>query len=222
MRSSLKSLIACFLGLICLSSQSKAALTLVWSSEIGLQSYKSDGSSVLDSTFSVEVGVFDAGFAPSETNVFEWVENWNVIDTTPYNAADQAFGGITGVADNNLAPIGSQIFIWIKDGDDAGSQWFLATNDNADEITTNNWTMPNVADANQTTRPLILDLNTDTVQLLTVPFGASRGDTGAGAVTGNPPSGFAIQTYSNPIPEPSAAVLLLGLAFTGLGRRRLR
>ncbi len=218
----IKKLLCClsvFLGGIL---QSQAAVTLVWVSEVGLESFQSTGTDRVDSTFTADLGIFRNGFLPVESNQHEWLTNWQPLGTSAYNEVDDYFSGTAVLTSNTAAPEGARVYIWLKgeaDPVDGSQEWYVATRVNANPDL--DWVIPDVSQTDQTDRPKYFEISNINYTGLTVPFGNTPTSTGIGMETGTPTGGWSVQTQTYfPVPEPSTAVLGVLALCGGLVRRR--
>jgi hypothetical protein len=201
-------------------------ITINWGSEFGSVNVQSDGGTRVSADFTIQLGTFDTGFAPSGANAGLWASNWNVIDEVLPGQHNSDFGYFTSELDlqNNNSPfnLGAQVYVWMFNDQLAqvGSEWLLYTNDSTDNTPGDNWIIP-AAPGSQQTPPLSWRVSNASH----VVFGGLDPDrTGAtvpsfGDGIGTPPQvPFNLQTHTF-IPEPSAAALG-GLAALYLLRRR--
>lgn len=89
-------------------------------------------------TFDFEIGVFNAGFTPTASNVDSWLSNWNIANMAGQPGATEWVddGGDTGFTGSggyttNSGPwaIGSRLYIWGFNSRSIGSnQWILLEN----------------------------------------------------------------------------------------------
>jgi hypothetical protein len=214
--------LAFLIASLAVTSSVEASVTMVWSSQLELPAYASDGTSAFTSNFMVELGIFKSPFSPNASNLASWETEWVPFGTTAYNPVDNYYSGITSLQNNTNAPAGSQVYVWIKGptNPNGSMEWFIVTDDSSDSNPTDDWLVPDTTGSDQTTRPVYYDLLASAPPS-TILFGAKSDGVGSG--TGSaPPAGFAVQTYATaPIPEPSsslAAAALLGI----FGARRRR
>lgn len=211
------------------AGSARAVVTLVWGNEMGSTNVTSSGSTALDSSFSAALGTFAPGFTPSAENTAAWEANWSALATVPFAAQDSYFNGQTQVADNAGSPAGAPLYIWVRNSAplNAGGEWFLATDDTSDGNPADNWTMPSVADADQTTPPLILEITCAATDPLHVIFGGLGSSSpglsiqAGGLYTDPAAPGWCLQTHTlTAVPEPSAVLLVLAASSAGVFRRR--
>lgn len=104
--------------------------TLNWASLSGSMIVDSQGGP-LDSTFLLQLGSFDVGFEPTQSNAGQWLSNWNVFDTAAYSYNPTDLGYFTGTGDLQDVPAyasmfeGLQAYLWILN--DSGTESFLAS-----------------------------------------------------------------------------------------------
>ncbi len=127
-----------FVMLAILAAAPAGGQTLNWGSELSSRLVDSEGET-LDHSFIFELGAFQSGFVPDESNVDLWLDNWLVFDRSEYNAAAGYFGSTVqmqpdGTSDSiHLTPgapsfEGLEAYLWIRNGDtlESATEWFLA------------------------------------------------------------------------------------------------
>ncbi|RYD21775.1 MAG: PEP-CTERM sorting domain-containing protein [Verrucomicrobiaceae bacterium] len=142
MKISLPKLAALVLLLGCPSVH---AQTLNWGSKIESEIVDSSGQEIdadgsgLQNAFLFQLGAFEEGFIPDETNMGQWLANWHVFDSAPYyNNGDgtSQFSSSMDVHDyrnpsdpqlNDYPSMfeGLKGYIWIYN--EAGTEFFLAS-----------------------------------------------------------------------------------------------
>lgn len=218
----------------------QAGQTIVWGNEIDSINRASDGSTLWGNgswagPVIAALGVFDAGFIPSEANVADWADNWTEFHRAPTYQNGQ-FTGQAVLNDNSVFAAGQQAYMWVYNSQEAvhGSEWLLVTDDSADGNSADDWVFQAIpADNQQQLRTLNWDLiSTD---------GASAGD-GSTVIFGGvnqpnsipnshiggewtepvAPAAWCLQTHTfAAIPEPSVLLLAgAGLLLTGRRRRQ--
>jgi hypothetical protein len=214
--------------------------TIQWGGVISSTVLLSDGTVVndtntpdLDLTF--ELGAFDAGFVPSDSNMEDWSDNWKSIDQTSFALDSQYFTQETKIVDGDVGIAGIQfngntftpgeaVYVWgyNQQAVNESTEWVLMlgisgtdTDDLVVDPTNTNWEVPDLADANQGTFPLNWRSSTATHSL----FGTTGSETGGGLIS-VPGDGVDIQFAT--VPEPSAWLLgyLAFLGWLGLSRHR--
>jgi hypothetical protein len=209
--------------LLAASSPLIHAQTLNWGSPVGTLVVDSNGDGV-DDSFVFELGAFNLGFIPDETNHEDWALNWRVFDSTTYNTDFGYFTStvnvITDISGNVTSsnPIASPgnfagliAYLWIRNEDTPGenTEWLL--------VRANDWTFPLIAGDCCDTSVIewsISDLNTGNTPL----YGSQGGSEGPGIHPHASTSGLQTHTF---VPEPSAAALgVIAFAATLLRRRR--
>lgn len=103
--------------------------TIYWGSE-GFIDYKNSRNEAWTPAYTMELGVFKAGFTPTIENRGLWVENWVELGVAQYFSEEFRFAGV--VDDQLPLPSGSgtQAYVWARNGDDLtkGPEWILMTN----------------------------------------------------------------------------------------------
>ncbi len=210
------------LALILIGGPRAHSQTLNWGSEVFSDLVDSHGDALDESLFVFELGSFDMGFIPDETNTSSWFANWRVFDTADYSESMGSFGSSVFVGENvtssnpsasTISFAGLAAFIWIRNNDNpgVGTEWMLARADS--------WTFP-LTGGDCCDKGLIewsiSDLDTGDTPV----WGGQNGVSGAGEYTstGGP---YTLQTYTV-VPEPSSALLAAIACLTLLLRRRRR
>lgn len=217
------------------------AQTLNWGNEVGDYITQSNGDMV-DETFIFELGVFDNGFDPQESNVDDWYSNWVVFDTATYDPTFRTFltdSTIHNIYDVNDDPIGvtnspagtfnfagMEAYIWIRGGTSpnapvVGTEWLL--------VRSIEWVFPGSV-PECCGDPIRWSTATDLTSSDIPEWGRQYDEQGPGhytvdtttSVPGQPgaTNGSQLQTYTF-IPEPSAP-MLAGLTVLGWAMRRKR
>jgi hypothetical protein len=205
----MKALIAKLILLILVLGAGMAhSQTLDWASLTQSTIVDSQGDP-LDNTFIFELGSFDTGFTPSESNHGDWAANWRVFDTADYSYDPINLGYFTGTQNVQDVPDyvnmfqGLQAYIWIHDATNTES--FLAS------ATT--WTFPaldpDCCPNGEVTQWSVSNLGTDAPV-----WGSQLGNDGGGDYT---PGFYDIQTA---VPEPASSLLILFGGSLALLRRR--
>ncbi|BCU77642.1 PEP-CTERM sorting domain-containing protein [Luteolibacter sp. LG18] len=209
--------------LLGLGSSGVIAATVTWGSDYASQISTSTGDGV-DSSYTIEMGVFVNGFVPTVDNTTEWAANWRTLDTAEYDPINgyftgtfdiQSDGSSTGTgADSGVVFSGMMSYVWVHSNgpEDTYPEWFLARS--------GSWVVPDAPaqDCCDNTLPVqwaISDLgNGDT------PVIGARGNSIGGGVASEP-GNYDLQTYLVlTVPEPSS--LVLSLVSLGLLLRRRR
>lgn len=210
----LKLLVIFFIGTLAARSQ-----TLNWGSLTGSDIVDSHGGA-LDNTFIFQLGAFEAGFIPDETNKNSWDANWHVFDTASYSNNPAEGGYFTGTKDlqdvSSYSSLfaGMAAFLWIRN--DTGSEQFLATATGSSGG--REWKFPTI-DAGccpngEVTTWSVSDLASD------VPIWGSQGyQDGGGYFDVMGP--FNIQTHAVPEPGSTAMLALCGIYIAIFRRRQL-
>ncbi len=195
------------------------AQTLNWGNEVFGGVTDSEGVT-LDNTFVFELGSFVDGFVPTESNLDQWVLNWEAFDQAAYNGT---FGYFTStvyvnndVTSSNttastLSFAGLDAYIWIRNDDNPveGTEWLLTR--------AANWTFPSVGGDCCNTQVIewaVSDLEPGDMPV----WGRQNGAIGSGEFTTAGTTG--LQTFGF-VPEPSSALLVaVAGGFLVLRRRR--
>jgi hypothetical protein len=177
------------------------AQSVNWGNTPGDVNLQSDGTSILDGTFTFELGTFDSGFILSNESPDTWGSAWNAIDVATYVPNDGYFSELHVFEDNTYAGQQGYIFIYNYLNGDDSSEWFLTTN--------SNWVIPSSSGGQ-----IGLPLEWRVFNASVVEYGQTPDDIGEGE--GTPPSGtYALQSFTF-VPEPSTTLLfgaLLGSIF---------
>jgi len=223
-----------FLLLSAICFQSLTAATIQWGGAILDDFYLSDGTAVTTAdapglALTFELGVFDSPFDPNSTNLEDWRNNWQVLDTAAYNPAVQFFSSSFVIADNDISTpeidynslqfnAGDDLYIWAYNAltVDDNLEWLLVTGIDADtsatDPTNSNWEVPTPAGKDG----LPLEYRISTAN--TAVFGGLGAQWTDGEITDRESSSdFQFGT----VPEPNAAFLSL-LSLIGLLNRRQR
>jgi hypothetical protein len=208
-------LLALLIGIAPVRSQ-----TLDWGNEVFGSVVDSNGEA-LDNTYIFELGAFDEGFTPTESNVGEWIGNWNVFDRATFNAALGYFtSSVQMLPDGTsnspwLTPgagsfEGLEAYIFIRNGDQPMplTEWLLAR--------ALDWLFPS-ADPECCPNGLPTQWAVSDLGSQTPVFGSQGGNVGGGVVAS--PGPYDLQTHTF-IPEPSALFLLAAGGLAAACRRR--
>lgn len=210
MQSQMSKLIAlCFL----FGAPAAQSQTLDWGSLTGSSIVDSQGSP-LDNTFLIQMGAFDAGFTPTQSNISNWSGSWHTFDTAAYayNPLDGAY--FTGTQNVQNVPAyaslfeGLQGYLWIRNG--TKSEYLLAS--------ASTWTFPlkdpGCCPNGVPTQWSVSDLGTD------VPIWGSQLDNHGGGTYDGSGGPYDLQTHA--VPESASSLLaLLGGGLVLIRRRRL-
>ncbi|MEK7951877.1 PEP-CTERM sorting domain-containing protein [Luteolibacter soli] len=208
-------LIALLLGATAAHSQ-----TLDWGNEVFDNVRDSEGERLTNS-FVFELGAFDVGFKPTQGNVEEWVDHWNVFDRASYNESLGYFASsVQMTADGRsnsswLTPgsgsfEGLEAFIFIRNGDlpVPMTEWLLAR--------ASTWIFP-LADPNCCPNGLPTQWAVSDIDGDPPVWGAKDGIQGGGVVTNPAADGLQTHTF---VPEPTAFLLLALGGLASITRRR--
>lgn len=214
MKEHLSKLIA--LTFVCVSGPTSSN-TLNWGSLTGSSIVDSQGND-LDNTYVFELGAFDVGFTPTQTNMETWENKWNVLDTAVFSNNAQDGGYFTGT--ENLVNVpdyatlfqGLAAYIWIRNT--ANTQYFLATAAGRPGIA--EWRFgaldPDCCANGEVTTWSVSDLGTDT------PVWGSQLDRHSPGVYDATGGVYDIQTHV--VPESTVSLLLVLASGLCLVRRR--
>ena len=203
--------------------------TVFWGSLYNDNLYNSSGQT-LDSSYSFEIGTFNAGFTPTYQNVNQWDANWHVIalaytpDSNGWNASAQFFDGTAYFDTNNISATtgadptyafttGDTAYLWAYNSKTIvpSSEWALVTYGASAANTGDPWVIPNIATSGS--------YNWNLGDASTAIIGGANGVQGPGDYSANP-GVFSLQTAV--VPEPGSAFLLLAAAAAHLTRRMRR
>ncbi len=201
---------------ILLGAASARSQTLNWSSLTGSTIVDSQGAPIDQNTYVFELGAFEAGFTPEESNLSEWIANWRVFDTSAY-AYDQTTSTsyFTGTENVQNVPAyvsmfqGLSAYLFVRNN--TNTEFFLARPSNP-----NAWKFPlldpGCCPNGEVTTWSVSNLTTDTPI-----WGTQGGVEGGGIGTfGN----YDLQTYA--VPESSTSLLLIiGGSWLLVRRRRV-
>ena len=197
------------------------AQTLDWGNDVFGDVVDSTGAA-LDSTFVFELGAFDVGFDPNESNVTDWIQHWNVFDRAEFNASAGYFTSSVqmlpdGTSNSPYLTEGSGSFeglnayLFVRNGDLPVplTEWLL--------VRANEWVFPVADDC--CPGDLSAEWSLSDVDDETPVFGGVDGVTGLGEVS--VPGVHDLQTHTF-VPEPGAALLAaLGLLAAISRRKRI-
>ena len=220
--------------LLCLAlalawTQGALASTVFWGSLYNDNLYNSSGQP-LDTTYSFEVGTFNAGFTPTYQNVNQWDANWHVIalayspDSNGWNASAQFFDGTvnfngtnnsdaTGADPTYAFTPGDTAYLWAYNSKSIvpSSEWALVTYGASAGNTGDPWVIPTLGDTGS--------YNWNLGDASNAIIGGANNVQGPGDYSANP-GVFSLQTAV--VPEPGSAFLLLAAAAAHLTRRMRR
>ncbi len=117
------------LTLLCAADIARSQ-TLDWGSLTQSTIVDSQGDP-LDTAFLFQLGTFDVGFTPTQSNLGEWATNWHVFDSASYSYDPDGLGYFTATEDvQNVTGYAStfqglQAYLWIRDT--ADTEYFLAS-----------------------------------------------------------------------------------------------
>ena len=176
-----------------------------WSSGDGDNFLMANGVTLMDSTFTFELGGFLSGFTPTVANLSLWESNWVVFDSAVYNdgwnpdlgisnyastANAIAAGGsnITSSDTGNPFTVGQRAYIWTYNSKTISptAEWSLITN--------TTWTYP-VADP----------LNPNPLEWTL----ADAGNMAIAGATSTDGGTFVSTLQTQAVPEPGSALLIL-------------
>jgi hypothetical protein len=184
--------------------------TLNWGSLTNSTIVDSNGL-VLDNTFLFELGAFDAGFTPEQSNIGDWSMHWHVLSVANYSYNPTDLGYFTGTVNLQDVPgyatifEGLTAFIWVRNA--SLTEQFLGS--------TASWVMPTLDTGccpTGVTTWSVSDLVSDTPV-----WGGHDNLQGGGNYTA--PGPFDLQTHA--IPEPGTCLMaLLGCCAALMRRKR--
>jgi len=208
------------------SGTSLVAQTLDWGTPFGTDIVDSNGTPI-DSLYVIEIGAFEDGFTPDETNVSSWLTNWRVFDSATYNSGLMFFTGQASMNDDGTSTSptststfdfqGLNAFLWIRKGDQPveGSEWLLTRSVSSDPE--KNWVFPNAVpgccDHDTNFQWSVSNLDGDDIPQ----WGNQGGVYGPGVFSTTGP--YTLQTYTF-VPEPGVPLMVLASSAVLFSRRR--
>jgi hypothetical protein len=213
-----------FLAIVALGIHLHAAATINFVSDTAATNLQSDGVSMMNATYSFQLGTFANGFVPTAANTDLWTANWEVVPLID-SIGDPIAGNETSYNQDEVFP-GSGIFYNNFQG-----KGQLATNDSPFQTSSTGyiWGYTDKEGANGSTAEWILITNSSWVFPEANPAGPpinaiwGVGDAGTTAVLGqvNTVDAHMESASVTLVPEPSAALLAgLSLSLFALRRRR--
>lgn len=210
------------LTILLLGSPSALAQTLEWGSQVFSSIVDSNGLP-LDETYVFEIGTFEPGFSPAESNVELWYDNWFAFDRAGYSEANGYFTSTVNMLDdgrsdspfmsgNSPSFEGLEAYLWVRNAETPSptTEWFL--------VRSMDWIFPDAipgcCDNDLTIQWSMSDLTGADLPK----WGGQLGTDGPGIFT---VSGiYDLQTFTF-IPEPSAFLLsIIGMGFLLIRRDR--
>jgi hypothetical protein len=194
------------------------AQTLNWGNEVFGDVTDSEGVT-LDNTFVFELGSFVDGFVPTESNLDQWVLNWEVFDQAAYNSTLGYFTSTVYVNNDvttsntsasTISFAGLDAYIWIRNDDNPvpGTEWLLTR--------AASWTFPSIGGDCCNTE--VIQWAVSDLELSDVPVWGRQNDViGSGEFITTGTTGLQTFTF---VPEPSSAVLTAVAAGFLVFRRR--
>lgn len=195
-----------------LGAASARSQTLDWGSLAGSTIVDSQGDP-LDTTFLFQLGSFDVGFAPTQSNVGQWSASWHVFDTAAYSYNTTDLGYFTGTENVQDVPAyaslfeGLKAYLWVRN--DSKTEYFLAS--------AGSWTFP-VKDPGCCPNGVVTQWSVSDLGAAGPIWGSQGGNDGGGGFTS--PGPYDLQTHT--VPESESSLLaLLGCGLATLRRRRV-
>lgn len=195
------------------AADTASSQTLDWGSLTQSTIVDSQGDP-LNTTFLFQLGTFDVGFTPTQSNLGEWATNWRVFDSASYSYDPASLGYFTATEDvqdvTGYASIfqGLQAYLWIRNS--ADTEYFLAN--------AGSWTFPlldsECCPTGAVTQWSVSDLGTDD------PIWGSQLDNHGGGTYDGSGGPYDLQTHV--VPETSSSLFVLLGGSLALVRRRRR
>lgn len=203
--------------------------TLNWGSAVFSNLVDNNGKTMGD-TFVFELGSFVNGFTPDDTNINDWLANWQVFDAATYNGIEEPvddgiYGYFTSVVNMNADGTsdspwqtpgatsfeGLDAYLWVRNSDLAieGSEWLLTRADN--------WLFP-TADPDCCGNGPPIEWSTSDLTSSNIPVWGSQGGITGGGIISNPGI-YTLQSAAF-VPEPSSFMLCMIAGILTVVRRR--
>jgi PEP-CTERM motif len=209
-----------------LAAASRAS-TISWETLPGDLLFDSGGVA-LTAAFSFDLGTFEVGFTPDETNMSQWLTNWRVFDTATAGAGwDPGTQSLSWLTDHTatgesasgnatpgaMFPEGTQAYLWVYTSKDIGTlpEWALLMDQIVAPNLGDDWLYPDPALQSGE------QFNWRTGDLDAAIFGAVNGSRSSSGSFTAPSGAFTLQTHL--VPEPSG-LLLMGAGLLALHRRK--
>lgn len=201
------------------------AATVNWGSSYASQLSTSTGDTI-DSSYTIEMGVFVNDFVPTQDNVALWQDNWRTVDVAEYNPGEGYFTGTFDIrpdgsstgqnSDAGVVFSNMTAYVWVHSNgpEDNYPEYFLAHS--------SGWVLPDapMQDCCDGTLPVQWSIN-DLANGETPVFGAHGAEVGAGAAS--QPGIYDLQTYVvYAVPEPGTLGITLMSVGLLLRRRRTK
>ena len=223
----MKFLLVLIAALLCLRP-AHAATTIEWGSLRDSFIVDSNGNPLPES-FSFQLGYFQTTFTPTVENVYEWADNWVLVNQAGYDqytVFDEELGYFTSSFSYDSNELGldlenKQAYIWVFNSQTPSvhTEWFLAT--------ATEWVFPAGVDDCCNNNPPNVQWSISDLDPVTPLWGAHLGNASLPGEFGgiyddaDPNAGtYDLQTFTF-VPEPSS-VLLLAMGACGLVLRRRR
>ncbi len=207
-------------GLLLLGAASASSQTLNWASLYSSSIVDSEGTALNSEgegpgdAFVFELGAFDEGFIPDETNLGQWLDHWNVFDSADYDydqtSMTSYFTGTQSVqAVSNYSSMFEGLKGYIFIYNPQKSEYFLASHEN--------WVFPDL-DPGCCPNGEVTSWSIGDLEGAAPIWGANEGSHGGGGYVA--PGPYDIQTHT--VPETESALLaMIGCCAAAMRRRRL-